>query len=108
MQKTIDQLVEELYQAADTHLFDPMKEMKPPHQRHRRDFQYQGLPLRVQFTRTLLGSTVIYQLSIGSYRGHRNIPEDVIERIRNAFFRQRESCELPSSLGNCRQFIAEV
>jgi len=62
-------------------------------------------PVRLQLTRTKVSPTKdILQLSIGSPSGNVNsIPDVTYQKIRKAYF-PNESMELPSVLGNCRQF----
>lgn len=100
-------IAQELRAMADQHYFDPMK-YQPPHQRHCRQFCMDQQRLKVQFTRTDMGNLKIHHLSIGSWSGIENVPENVIQTIRSAFFPSGESVEFPSVMGNSRQFIEEI
>jgi hypothetical protein len=104
--------VRQLKREADQHPFDPLKWLETGgiDLRHRRDMTFREWDIRVQFTRTVIGACHIYQLSIGSQDPIlrvQDIPEYIIQRIREAFFPNGSSAT-PSILGNSRQFMETV
>jgi len=102
-------VVRQLKREADQHPFDPLLYQEID-LRHRRDMRFREWDIRVQFTRTIIGTCHIYQLSIGSsVAGYTasDFPEDLVQYIRKAFF-PKGSSETPSILGNSRQFAETV
>lgn len=94
----------ELKVLTDTYPFDPTK-LLPVGVRHRRDLVIGSCEFRIQFTKTLLISRHIYQLSIGCPSGNPNdIPDCVIKQVREAFFGDGGGISVPSVLGNSIQF----
>lgn len=101
----IQHMVASLYQEADARKFNPL-DLKPPAPANRRDFRIEGHRIRVQFTRTCFSSVEIYQLSINSPDD--DLPEELVAKLTQAFFPDKEIIEFPSMLGNCRQFMVEI
>ena len=104
--KPFEEIVKEMFKVADAEIYDPIC-FRPPAEKHRRDLLIEGVPVRIQLTKSKFGETTfVYQLSIASIKG--NLPDHLCQKIRLAVFHDRESCEFPSILGNCRQFIADI
>jgi len=107
---TLEQIAQQLKELADKHPYNPIVDGMM-NQRHRRDFVFDHWDLRVQFTKTNLGTRHVYHLSVGSTDPAfriQDIPEPVIQRVRKAFFPKEEGSPMPSPLGNSRQFIGAV
>lgn len=104
--KSFEEIVKEMFAEANAEIYDPIC-MRPPKERHRKDLLIDGHAVRIQLTKSKFGeNTFVYQLSIAPLRG--TLPDDMYEQIRHQVFHDRESCEFPSLLGNCRQFLAEI
>lgn len=102
-------VVRQLIREADKHPFNPLL-YQGIDLRHRRDMTFREWDIRVQFTRTVIGAHHVYQLSIGSCDPIlivQDIPEYIIQRIRESFFPNGSSVT-PSILGNSRQFVKAI
>ena len=112
----IQQMVIDLKEIAVENPFCPddmlkgIVSLKGPHERHRREFSYQDIPIRLNFTLTVLGVRKFYHLSMGDMGGmnrkRKVLPENVEHQLLKAFF-QDEYMEMPSMLhgDSVRHFI---
>lgn len=87
----------------------PGVEPRGPHPRHKRQFSYNGYPVHITFTLTVLSVCHrVYQLSMSDMRG-KVLCENVVDILVRAFFRNGKFCEIPSVIHGprVRQFIQD-
>jgi len=111
----INDIVREMRVKADAVLFFPDRIVKTmtPHQLREFVLQFQrkivvdGYEIFVTLTRTVVHTTHYYRISIGNAAGEPNtIPASVVEKVADAFV--PNGMPIPSTLGNCIQFIERV
>lgn len=100
----LDQLKAEMRLNADSHPFRPLRD---DIHRYQRVIDL-GTVIFVTYTRTVLPSgRHIYQFSMSNKEGNpTTIPDEIVQRLRKVFVPRGFS--IPSTLGNCYQWLEEI
>ena len=100
----IKALVEEMRAFADANPFHPgVSDIL----QFGRSIEVDGRKLKVALVRTVAGKRQFYQFSLGNESGMPgSIPAATVRRVREAFL--PKSIMVPSTLGNCYQWVEEV